>query len=107
MTGSATTDTKSKITVSRKAPLDIALMGVHTNICILDRAFGVGEMTRLGFHAAAVRDLTDAMYDARKRPFVGHARGSELVMELIEANWRRSILSQDMTRIVPATDGPL
>jgi nicotinamidase-related amidase len=85
---------------------NIALMGVHTNICILNRAFGVREMTRLGFNVVVVRDLTDAMYDPRKRPFVSHARGTELVVEHIEANWCPSILSEDLMRVIPGTDGP-
>jgi len=85
---------------------NIALTGVHTNICILNRAFGVREMTRLGFNVVVVRDLTDAMYDPRKRPFVSHARGTELVVEHIETNWCPSILSDDLTRVIPGTAGP-
>jgi nicotinamidase-related amidase len=86
---------------------NIALMGVHTNICILNRAFGTREMKRLGFNVVVVRDLTDAMYDPRKRPFVSHARGTELVIEHIEANWCPTILAEDLTRVIPDTDGPL
>ena len=85
---------------------NIALMGVHTNICILNRGFGIRQMTRLGFNVALVRDLTDAMYDPRKRPFVSHTRGTELVVEHIETKWCASIVSQDLTRVVPGTDNP-
>jgi nicotinamidase-related amidase len=85
---------------------NVALMGVHTNICILNRAFGVRDMKRLGFQVVVARDLTDAMYDPRKRPFVSHARGTELVVEHIEADWCPSILGEDLTRIIPGTDGP-
>jgi nicotinamidase-related amidase len=85
---------------------NIALMGVHTNICILNRAFGVREMTRLGFNVVVARDLTDAMYDPRQRPFVSHARGTELVVEHIETNWCPSILGEDLMRVIPGTDGP-
>jgi nicotinamidase-related amidase len=85
---------------------NIALMGVHTNICILNRSFGIRQMTRLGFEVVLVRDLTDAMYDPRRRPFVSHARGTELVIEHIEARWCPSILSEDLTRVVPGSDGP-
>jgi nicotinamidase-related amidase len=85
---------------------NIALMGVHTNICILNRAFGIRVMKRLGFNVVVVRDLTDAMYDPRKRPFVSHTRGTELVVEHIEANWCPSILAEDLTRVIPGTDGP-
>lgn len=76
----------------------IVLMGVHTNICILNRGFGTRQMTRLGFDVVLARDLTDAMYDPRTRPFVSHARGTELVVEHIETMWCPSILSDDLTR---------
>jgi nicotinamidase-related amidase len=85
---------------------NIALMGVHTNICILNRSFGIRQMTRLGFQVVLARDLTDAMYDPRKRPFVSHARGTELVVEHIEAKWCPSILGDDLTRVIPGTDSP-
>lgn len=85
---------------------NVALMGVHTNICILNRAFGVREMKKLGFNVVVVRDLTDAAYDPRQRPFVSHARGTELVVEHIEADWCPSILSDDLMKVVPGSDGP-
>jgi nicotinamidase-related amidase len=83
---------------------NIALMGVHTNICILNRSFGARQMTRLGFQVVLVRNLTDTMYDPRKRPFVSHARGTELVVEHIEAKWCPSITSEDLTRVIPGSD---
>jgi nicotinamidase-related amidase len=85
---------------------NVALMGVHTNICILNRGFGVRQMTRLGFQVVLARDLTDAMYDPRKRPFVSHARGTELVIEHIESKWCSSIPSVDLTHVIAGTDNP-
>lgn len=85
---------------------NIALMGVHTNICILNRGFGIRQMTQLGFQVVLARDLTDAMYDPRKRPFVSHARGTEMVVEHIETRWCPSILSEDLTRVVSGSDSP-
>ena len=83
--------------------INIALMGVHTNICILNRSFGIRQMTRLGFQVVLARDLTDAMYDPRKRPFVSHNRGVELVVEHIESNWCPSVLGDDLTRVIPGS----
>ncbi|MBM3813246.1 MAG: cysteine hydrolase [Acidimicrobiia bacterium] len=83
---------------------NIALMGVHTNICILNRGFGIRQMTQLGFQVVLARDLTDAMYDPRQRPYVSHARGTELVVEHIEARWCPSILGEDLTRVIPGSD---
>lgn len=85
---------------------NVALMGVHTNICILNRGFGIRQMTQLGFNVVLVRDLTDAMYDPRTRPFVSHTRGTELVVEHIESKWCASILSEDLARVIPGTDRP-
>jgi nicotinamidase-related amidase len=86
--------------------VNVALMGVHTNICILNRGFGIRQLTRLGFNVVLARDLTDAMYDPRRRPFVSHARGTELVIEHIESRWCPSILGADLTRVVPGSDNP-
>ena len=80
-------------------------MGVHTNDCILNRSFATREMKWIGFNVAVVRDLTDTLYDPRTPPFVSHARRTELAIEYIEANWRPSILGEDLTRVVPGTDG--
>jgi nicotinamidase-related amidase len=86
---------------------NVAIMGVHTNMCVLGRSFGIRQMTRLGFNVVLVRDLTDAMYDPRQPPFVSHARGTELVVEHIEKYWCPSILAADLTRVVPGSAGPL
>jgi nicotinamidase-related amidase len=85
---------------------NVALMGVHTNICILNRGFGIRQMTRLGFQVALVRDLTDSMYDPRTKPYVSHTRGTELVIEHIETKWGPSIVSEDLMRVVPGSDSP-
>jgi hypothetical protein len=36
--------------------------------------------------------------------FVSHTRGTELVIEHIDAGWCPSILSNDLTRVIPGTD---
>jgi hypothetical protein len=63
-------------------------------------------MTHLGFQVVLVRDLTDAMYDPRTRPFVSHTRGTELVIEHIESRWCPSIMRADLTRVIAGTDSP-
>jgi len=85
---------------------NIAIMGVHTNMCVLGRSFGIRQLTRLGMNVVLVRDLTDAMYDPRQPPYVSHARGTELVVEHIEKYWCPSILSRDLTSIIAGSDGP-
>ncbi len=85
---------------------NIVLMGVHTNMCVLGRPFGIRQMVRLGKNVVLARDLTDAMYDPRQPPYVSHARGTELVIEHIEKYWCPTILGEDLTRVVPGSAGP-
>ncbi len=80
---------------AREGIQNIVLMGVHANMCVLGRPFGIRQQTRMGMNVALVRDLTDAMYDPRDQPYVSHVRGTELVIEHIERWWAPSILSQD------------
>ncbi|MHC4807235.1 MAG: isochorismatase family protein [Planctomycetota bacterium] len=62
----------------------VILMGVHTNMCVLGRPFGLRNMARYGKNVVLMRDLTDTMYNSRMRPFVSHFTGTELIIEHIE-----------------------
>ena len=85
---------------------NIVLVGVHTNYCILARSFGIRQMVRLGRNVVLARDLTDALYVPRQPPYVSHARGTEMVVEHIERYWCPSIVSVDLTHVVPGSDNP-
>jgi hypothetical protein len=63
-------------------------------------------MVKLGKNVVLCRDLTDAMYDPRKPPYVSHARGTELAIEHIEKYWCPSIDSADLMKIVPGSGDP-
>ena len=76
---------------------NVMLMGVHTNMCVVGRPFGLRQMVKAGRNTVLVRDLTDAMYNPRKSPFVHHWRGTELIIEHIERHICPSILSTDIT----------
>ncbi|MDA0833017.1 MAG: cysteine hydrolase family protein [Planctomycetota bacterium] len=82
---------------------NVVLMGVHTHYCVLGRSFGIRQMVRLGKNVVLARDLTDAMYDPRKPPYVSHARGTELAVEHIEKYWCPSILGSDLTEVIPGS----
>lgn len=85
---------------------NIVLMGVHTNMCVLGRPFGIRQQKYLGKNVVLCRDLTDALYDPRDKPYVSHARGLELVIEHIEKYWCPSILGKCLTEAIPGTAGP-
>jgi nicotinamidase-related amidase len=74
------------------------LAGVHANMCILNRSFAIRQMTKWGIQCILVRDLTDAMYNPARRPFVSHEQGTELVIEHIEKYWAPTVTSEDLVR---------
>ncbi|MYB50670.1 MAG: cysteine hydrolase [Acidobacteriia bacterium] len=82
---------------------NVVLMGVHTNLCVLGRPFGIRQQVRLGNNVVLARDLTDSMYDPRDPPYVSHERGTELVIEHIERYWCPSIIGNDLTTAADLT----
>ncbi len=75
---------------------NLIMTGVHTNMCVLGRSFGIRQMTMLKVNTVLARDLTDCLYDPAKPPHVSHDRGTELIVEHIERHWCPSFLSSDI-----------
>ncbi len=73
------------------------IMGVHTNMCILNRSCGIKQMVKWGVNIALVRDLTDTMYNPASSPYVNHQDGTNLVIGYIEKFWCPTIGSEDLT----------
>lgn len=88
--------------LEHKGIQNIIIMGVHTNMCVLGRSFAIKQMVRWGFNVVLARDLTDAMYNPFKPPYVSHEEGTQLVVQYIEKFWCPSILSGDLTTPEPA-----
>jgi len=63
---------------------NIILVGVHTNMCVLGRPFGLRQLAKNGKHVVLMRDLTDSMYNPAMWPYVNHYRGTDLIIEHIE-----------------------
>jgi nicotinamidase-related amidase len=74
----------------------VLIMGVHTNMCVLGRSFAIKQMVRWGKQVALVRDLTDAMYNPARPPYVSHEEGTRLVVEYIEKFWCPTVTSEDI-----------
>jgi len=62
----------------------VILLGVHTNMCVLGRPFGLRQLVKNGKQVVLVRDLTDTMYNPQRWPFVEHHSGTDLMIEHIE-----------------------
>jgi nicotinamidase-related amidase len=74
----------------------VLLCGVHTNMCVLGRPFGLRQLTAHGFHAVLVRDLTDTMYNPKRWPYVNHFTGTDLVIDHIERSVCQTITSDQV-----------
>jgi nicotinamidase-related amidase len=75
---------------------NVILCGVHTNICVLKRSFGIRQMVLLGKNVALARDLTDCLYDPAKPPYTSHDNGTALLVQHIEKFWCPSFASTDL-----------
>jgi putative heme-binding domain-containing protein len=75
----------------------VMLMGVHTNMCVLGRPFGLRQLVRHGKKVLLVRDLTDTMYNSRSWPYVSHFEGTQRIIEHIEKYVCPTIVSTDVT----------
>lgn len=79
----------------------VVIMGVHTNMCVLGRSFGIRQLSRWGLDCCLVRDLTDTMYNPAMPPQVPHDEGTELVVQHIEKYWCPSLTSADLLAGLP------
>lgn len=76
---------------------NVFVMGVHTNMCVLGRPFGLRQMARHGKDVVLVRDLTDTMYNSRSWPYVSHFEGTARIVEHIEKFVCPTVTSTDLT----------
>ncbi|MBE3096209.1 MAG: protein-signal peptide and transmembrane prediction [Planctomycetes bacterium] len=83
--GDAITDSAEALYLMRARGItNVFIMGVHTNMCVLNRPFAIRRLVAEGFTVALFRDMTDTMYNSRGKPFVDHFTGTDLVIEHIE-----------------------
>ncbi len=75
---------------------NVLIMGVHQNLCVLGRPFGIRNLVRLGLHVALVRDMTDTVYNPRRAPYVDHFTGTDLVASHIEKHWCPTVTSDQI-----------
>ncbi len=63
---------------------NVILMGVHLNMCVSGRPFGLRQMAKNGKHVVLMRDMTDTMYNPARWPFVSHAQGTARFIQHVE-----------------------
>lgn len=75
---------------------DVIIAGVHANMCILGRPFGLLMLKANGFYPMLVRDMTDTMYNHRMPPYVSHFRGNGIIAGYIESYIAATIASDNI-----------
>ncbi len=96
--GDAITDNGQEtynLLASRKID-NVILCGVHLNMCVLGRPFGIRQMVKVGKKVALMRDLTDTMYNPQRPPGVDHFTGTDLVVKHVEKFWCPTFTSADL-----------
>ena len=95
--GDAITDSAEAFYLMKQRGIqNVILMGVHTNMCVLGRPFGIRQLVYQGQNVVLMRDMTDSMYNPRDEPYVNHYTGNDLVFEHIERYWCPTITSADI-----------
>ena len=79
----------------------VILVGVHTNMCVLGRPFGLRQMARNGMNVVLMRDMTDCMYNPKLWPYVDHFTGNDLIVSHIERFVCPTITSDQVLRGPP------
>ena len=75
---------------------NVILMGVHLNMCVSGRPFGLRQMAKNGKHVVLMRDMTDTMYNPARWPFVSHTRDTELFTKHVEKRICPTITSDQL-----------
>ncbi len=75
---------------------NVLILGVHTNMCVLNRSFAIKALVTRGKNVVLVRDLTDPMYNPARSPYVDHEVGKQLIIGYIEKFWCPTIESQQI-----------
>lgn len=60
----------------------ILVFGTHTNMCLLDKPYGIKWYIRYGFPTICVRDLCDSMFNNIKYP--NHNKSNNIMIEWLE-----------------------
>ena len=71
---------------------DVVVMGVHANVCVLARSYGIRQLVYLGKRPLLCRDLTDSYH----RDTRGHAWGMAKIIEHIECYWCPTVTSSEL-----------
>jgi nicotinamidase-related amidase len=95
--GDAITESAEAYNLMRERGItNVIVMGVHQNMCVLGRPFSIRQLVYEGQNVVLVRDLTDSMYNSRRKPWVDHFTGNALMTWHIEKYWCPTVTSDQI-----------
>jgi hypothetical protein len=74
----------------------VLIMGVHTNLCVIHRNFGIRRLLASGFTPILVRDMTDCMAPQEEKPYHDHFEALSEVIDYIEEYLCASVSSSQI-----------
>lgn len=75
---------------------NVILAGVHVNMCVLGRPFGLRQLARNGKNVVLMSDMTDSMYNPKRWPYVSHHEGTRRIITHIERHICPTITSDQL-----------
>ncbi|MDR3228347.1 MAG: isochorismatase family protein [Puniceicoccales bacterium] len=78
---------------------NVILSGVHTDMCVIGRPFGLRAMVKAGYNTVLMRDLTDSAWNcaSRQKNVTDHYTGQRLLSAYIEQYVCPTITSVDIS----------
>jgi hypothetical protein len=74
----------------------LLVFGTHTNMCILDKPYGIKWFIRYGYPVIMVRDLCDTMYNPKMPPYVSQKESNTIMNSWMETHICPSIHSTEV-----------
>ena len=75
---------------------NVVLLGVHLNLCMLGRPYGVRFLTGQDLNVVLVRDVTDTFYNPRMPPYLSRAESVGVIVDHVERYLCPTISSSDV-----------
>lgn len=75
---------------------NVILTGVHVNMCVLGRPFGLRQLSKNGKNVVLMRDMTDSMYNPKQWPYVTHHEGTRRIISHIERHVCPTVTSDQL-----------
>ena len=86
---------------------NVILLGVHVNMCVLGRPFGLRQLAKNDVNVVLMRDLTDSMYNPKAWPHVSHVEGTALIVSHIERHVCPTMTSDQVLGGKPFSFSPI